>query len=215
MIYGNNAQGKTNLLEAVHFLTGMKSFRAVREREMIFFGKESLFVGAEVNTLQRDYLLAVKVFSAARRQVTVNGVAKRGTGLVKTVLFLPDDLNMIKDGAAMRRKFLDTTICQLRPAYARALSEYNKNLMQKLRLLKEDKAMTGRDDMIDIFNQKLAQNGALIVLTREKYIKKLAMSASAIHREISGGKDELNLSYQTLPELGQTAADGRDGTADL
>ena len=201
VICGNNAQGKTNLLEAVHFLSGMKSFRALREREVIRFGRESAQVRCVVNTQERDYEISADIYIAARRRVLVNGVAKKGTGLLKTVLFLPDDLNMIKDGAAVRRRFLDATLSQLRPAYARALRDYNRSLMQKLKLLKQEDAATGRRDMIDVFNQKMAQTGAQLVLSRDKYIRKLSLSAAQIHHEISGGKDNLSLTYQTAPVL--------------
>jgi len=214
VICGENAQGKTNLLEAVSFLSGVRSFRAGREKEMIRFGSESFLLKAGVLTQDREYQISVSVFENARRRLLVNGVSKRSmselTGLLKTVLFLPDDLNLIKDGAAERRRFIDNCLCQLRPAYAKALSEYTRSCEHKLRLLKEEALQGASNELLDVFNQKMAQSGAVLISCRDKYLKMLAKTALEIHTDISGGRDALELRYRTMTGLDPAALSTRE-----
>ena len=126
LIYGDNAQGKTNLLEAVAYLSTARSHRARYDREMIMLGVDGAFVKGEVRSRARDFTLEARLNRGARRQLWSNGVrlktAGELSGILNTVLFCPEDLYLIRDGGAARRRFLDSAICQLRPRYEQALS---------------------------------------------------------------------------------------------
>ena len=138
VIYGDNAQGKTNLLEAVAYLSGV-SHRARYDRELIQFGVDHAFLKGHVFARERDFLLEAELHRGARRVLRANGVKlKNGgelSGIFQSVLFCPEDLYLIREGAAARRGFLDDCICQLRPRYAQALAEYKRLHEHKLSLI--------------------------------------------------------------------------------
>lgn len=127
VILGENAQGKTNLLEAAAYLSSCRSHRARYDRELIQFGVEHAFLKGEVFSQKRDFTLEARLHRGERRQLFSNGVKLKGAGelgeIFNTILFCPEDLSLIRDGAAERRRFLDDAICQLRPKYAAALVE--------------------------------------------------------------------------------------------
>ena len=132
VIWGENAQGKTNLLEAIGFLAGARSHRARGDKELIAFQRTQGTITAQVESRGRDFLIQAQLFRGARRKLFVNHVKLKTAGelseILQTVLFCPEDLALIKAGAAERRTFLDRAICQLRPRYAEALSQYQKLL---------------------------------------------------------------------------------------
>ena len=140
VIYGENAQGKTNLLEAVAYLSTASSHRARYDRELIQFGVDHAFVKAEVSARGRDFTLEARLGRGVRRQLYSNGVRLKSagelSGVLNTVLFCPEDLYLIREGAATRRRFLDGCICQLRPKYAEALAEYRRLYEHKVRILR-------------------------------------------------------------------------------
>ena len=141
VIYGENAQGKTNLLEAVAYLSTASSHRARYDRELIQFGVDHAFVKAEVSARGRDFTLEARLGRGMRRQLYSNGVRLKSagelSGVLNTVLFCPEDLYLIREGAATRRRFLDGCICQLRPKYAEALAEYRRLYEHKVRILRD------------------------------------------------------------------------------
>ena len=141
VIYGENAQGKTNLLEAVAYLSTASSHRARDDRELIQFGVDHAFVKAEVSARGRDFTLEARLGRGVRRQLYSNGVRLKSagelSGVLNTVLFCPEDLYLIREGAATRRRFLDGCICQLRPKYAEALAEYRRLYEHKVRILRD------------------------------------------------------------------------------
>ena len=135
LLVGGNANGKTNLLEAIFYLSTGHAFRTRREQELIRFGAEFAELSAEVTAQEREQTLRAVLFSGRRpRQLWLNGVRQKTaaefTGVVHCVLFCPEDLLVLKKGAAPRRKLLDTMICQLRPNYEAALTEYQRLLEQ-------------------------------------------------------------------------------------
>ena len=129
VICGDNAQGKTNLLEAVAYLSGV-SHRARYDRELIQFGVDHAFLKGSISAHERQYLLEAELHRGARRKLKSNGVPLKNigelSGLFQSVLFCPEDLYLIREGAAERRRFLDECVCQLRPRYAQALAEYKR-----------------------------------------------------------------------------------------
>lgn len=202
VIWGENAQGKTNLLEAIGFLSGARSHRARGDRELISFDRDQGSITAEVTSRGRDFLLEVQLFRGARRRLFVNHVkcktAAELDGIVQTVLFCPEDLALIKAGAAERRSFLDHAICQLRPRYAEALAQYNKLLDHKTRILRDWEKHPSLLDVLEDFNEAMARAGALVIHYRAHFVRKLAEKAAQIQTEFSGGRETLALHYATV-----------------
>ena len=161
LIYGDNAQGKTNLLEAIAYLSSARSHRARYDREMIQMGVDSAFLKGEVVSRDRDFTLEAKLLRGRGRQLYSNGVrlktAGELAGILNTVLFCPEDLYLIREGGAARRKFLDGAICQLRPRYAQALAEYNRLYEHKTRILRDWPENLSLLQTLDDFNLRMAQ----------------------------------------------------------
>lgn len=202
VIWGENAQGKTNLLEAIGFLSGARSHRARGDKELISFHRDRGTITAEVTSRGRDFLLEVQLFRGARRRLFVNHVkcktAAELGGIVQTVLFCPEDLALIKAGAAERRSFLDHAICQLRPRYAEALAQYSKLLEHKTRILRDWEKHPSLLDVLEDFNEAMARAGALVIHYRAHFVRKLAEKAAQIQTEFSGGRETLALHYATV-----------------
>ena len=202
LIYGDNAQGKTNLLEAVAYLSSARSHRARYDREMIQMGIDSAFVKGEVNSRDRDFTLEAKLFRGKGRQLFSNGVrlktAGELSGILTTVLFCPEDLYLIREGGAARRKFLDGAICQLRPRYAQALAEYNRLYEHKTRILRDWPENPSLLQTLDDFNLRMAQTGAILIHYRAHFVKRLRDHAPAIHADFSGGRETMELGYETV-----------------
>lgn len=202
VICGENAQGKTNLLEAVAYLSGCRSHRTRRDGELIAFGAGEAAVRAAVESRGREFMIEIKLCRAGRRKLTVNGVTKKSaadlSGILHTVLFCPEDLNLIKEGGSARRRFLDRSICQLRPRYAAALAEYVRLYEHKTRILRDWTQKPALLDTLDDFNERMARAGAVLIHYRAYYIRRLAYFAARIHRDFSGGREELTLNYETV-----------------
>ncbi len=202
VIVGDNAQGKTNLLEAVAYLSSASSHRARYDREMIQHGVDSAFLRGQVLSRGREFTLEADLFRGARRVLRSNGVrlktAAELSGILTTVLFCPEDLNLIREGAEARRRFLDDCICQLRPKYAAALAEYKRLYQHKLRILRDWEENPSLLDALDDFSLRMAQCGAVIVHYRAHFVKRLLEAAPSIHADCSGGREGLSLRYETV-----------------
>ncbi len=202
VIVGENAQGKTNLLEAVAYLSSASSHRARYDREMIRFGVDSAFIKGEVFSHDRTVTLEAALYRGARRQLWSNGVrlktAGELSGVLNTVLFCPEDLYLIRAGAAARRRFLDDCISQLRPKYAAALAEYKRLYEHKLRILRDSEEKPSLLDALDDFSLRMAQCGAVLIHYRAHFVKRLREAAPPIHRDFSGGGETLSLRYETV-----------------
>ena len=202
LIYGDNAQGKTNLLEAIAYLSSARSHRARYDREMIQMGIDSAFLKGEVVSRDRDFTLEAKLLRGRGRQLYSNGVrlktAGELAGILNTVLFCPEDLYLIREGGAARRKFLDGAICQLRPRYAQALAEYNRLYEHKTRILRDWPENPSLLQTLDDFNLRMAQTGAIVIHYRAHFVKRLREHAPAIHADFSGGRETMELGYETV-----------------
>ena len=205
VIWGENAQGKTNLLEGIAYLSTASSHRARYDRELIQMGVDHAFVKAEVFSRGRDFTLEARMGRGVRRQLFSNGVklktAGELAGVLNTVLFCPEDLWLIREGAAVRRRFLDDCICQLRPRYAEALAEYRRLYEHKTRILRDWEEHPSLLDTLDEFNLRMAQTGAMLIHYRAYFIKRLQEVTPPIHRDFSGGREELGLGYQTVSTI--------------
>lgn len=213
LIYGENAQGKTNLLEAVAYLSSARSHRARYDREMIMLGVDEAFIKGSIQSRQRDFTLEAHIARGKGRQLWSNGVrlktAGELAGILTTVLFCPEDLYLIREGASARRKFLDGAICQLRPRYAQALAEYHRLYEHKTRILRDWPENPSLLATLDDFNLRMAQTGAILIHYRAHFVKRLLEHAPAIHADFSGGREELGLSYDTVSTVTDPQAQPR------
>ena len=214
LIYGDNAQGKTNLLEAVAYLSAARSHRARYDREMIMLDVDTAFVKGEVFSRDRDFTLEARLLRGRGRQLWSNGVrlktAGELAGILNTVLFCPEDLSLIRAGSEERRRFLDGAICQLRPRYAQALAEYSRLYGHKTRILRDWPENPSILDTLDDFNLRMAQTGAIVIHYRAHFVKRLRERAPAIHGEFSGGREGLELGYSTVSNIPDPQAPPRE-----
>ena len=204
VISGRNAQGKTNLLEAVYMLSGGRSFRTRFDRELIGFDKDQAEISAEVFAEGRQQQIELLFRRGQKKLVRLNKVKKTGAELcetVKAVLFCPDDLNLIRDGASARRRLLDMAICQLRPGYVRLLADYNRLYENKLRILRDYRENPGMLDTLDEFSDALARVSARIIRYRAAFSLRLDAAAAPIHRDFSGADEALSLRYVTVSNV--------------
>lgn len=201
VIYGENAQGKTNLLEAMVYLSCGKSPRAHGDRELIGFDRQEASVTAQLLSRERAFTTDIQLFRGKRRKMTVNGVpAKTNAALsdvLHTVFFCPEDLFLIRAGAAERRRFMDLSLCQLRPRYAEALAEYGRLYEHKTRILRDSEEHPQLLQMLPEFNERLCRVGAVLIGYRARFCASLAEYARQAHFECSGEKEELTLLYRT------------------
>lgn len=219
LIYGENAQGKTNLLEAIAYLSAARSHRARYDKEMIMLGVDSAFIKGGIDSRGREFTLEAKLFRGKGRQLYSNGVrlktAGELSGVLTTVLFCPEDLSLIRAGGAERRRFLDGAICQLRPRYAQALAEYNRLYDHKTRILRDWVENPSLLDTLDDFNLRMAQTGAILIHYRAHFIKRLREHAPGIHADFSGGRERMELEYETVSTVTDPMAQPREILAQL
>ena len=203
LILGDNAQGKTNLLEAISYLGSGRSFRAQKNAELIRFGSAFGEVEGRVFSQEREQTLRFLIFPGSRpRQIFRNGAKKKTlseiAGVLPTVLFCPEDLMILKLGAGQRRRFGDSGLCQLRPNYDAALTEYHRILEQKSRILKDYHENPGLLEILPEYNARLCQVGALLISYRARYYDALGKAAAVYHNQFSGGAEEFRLEYKTV-----------------
>ena len=220
LIVGDNAQGKTNLLEAISYLGSGRSFRAQKTAEMVRFGADFGEVSGKVFSQEREQTLRFLLFSGSRpRQIWRNGAKKKTAGdiagVLPTVLFCPEDLMVLKTGASSRRRMGDSVLCQLRPNYDAALTEYNRILDQKTRILKDHFEHPGMLDILPEYNTRLCQVGALLISYRARFYESLGKSAAVFHGQFSGGSEEFRLDYKTVSSVKDPFAPVSQLTQDL
>ena len=205
LIYGDNAQGKTNLLEAIAYLSSARSHRARYDREMIGMDQTAADIRGIVESRGRTFTVEAQLARGRTRKLFSNGVRLKNAGelagVLNTVLFCPEDLYLIREGAAARRRFLDSAICQLRPRYAQALAEYGRLYEHKTRILRDWSEHPSLLSALDDFDLRMAQMGALLIHYRAHFVKRLQEAAPPIHRDFSGGGEELSLTYTTVSNI--------------
>ena len=220
LIVGDNAQGKTNLLEAIAYLGSGKSFRAQRTSEMVRFGADFAELEGKVFAQERDQTLRYLLFPGARpRQIWRNGVKKKSAadlaGVLPTVLFCPEDLMILKMGSSNRRRFGDLALSGLRPNYEAALTEYHRILDQKNRILKDHFDNPAVLAILPEYNARLCQVGALLISYRARFYDALGKSASKFHNQFSGGVENFELQYKTVSTVTDSFAPVSKLTEDL
>lgn len=199
LFLGNNAQGKTNLLESIYIMGLGKSFRTNKDQEMIAFGENNSKVICLVGEDNSDNTTEIEIeFNNEGKIIKVDGVKlQRTVDLLENVyivVFSPDDLKIVKEGPENRRKFLDRELCQIKPLYYSDLGNYKKVLKQRNQLLREK----NKDiKLFEVFDESLAEYGLRIVKERENFTKRLQNISKDIHSKISQGAENLEISYET------------------
>ena len=203
LIVGYNAQGKTNLLEAVTYLGSGKSFRTQKAAELVRLGADFGDISGQVYSQERAQTLRWVLFPAARpRQLYLNGVKTRTaaeiSGILQTVLFCPENLMVLKTGASARRRLGDHALCQLRPNYEAALNEYNRIIEQKNRILKDRFENPALMEILPEYNTRLCRIGAMLISYRARFFEGLGKAAKVYHESFSGFGEEFQLVYKTV-----------------
>ena len=202
ILYGNNAQGKTNILESIYVASTTKSHRGSKDREIINFEKDEAHIKATV--IKKDVPIRIDIHLKKNKSkgIAINGIPIRKAselfGILNVVFFSPEDLNIIKNGPAERRRFIDLELCQLDKIYVHNLVNYNKIVNQRNKLLRDlgfnyDKELVST---LDIWDMQLADYGAKIITRRNQFIDEINEIIYGIHRNITNGKEELIVRYE-------------------
>ena len=200
ILYGDNAQGKTNILEAAYLSGTTKSHKGSRDREMIRFGENECHIRTIVQKNEKEYQIDMHLRRSGSKGVAVNKIpikkASELFGILNIGFFSPEDLNIIKNGPAERRRFIDLELCQLDKMYLSDLTNYNHILNQRNKLLKD---ICYRQDLLDtlpVWDMQLLEYGRRIIQKRKKFVEELNEIIMHIHSNISGGKEKLILKYE-------------------
>ena len=216
IICGENAQGKTNLMEALWLFTGAKSFRQTKDSEFIRFGAEKGNLKADFFSENREQNAEI-TFSPGK-SLKKNGIdiktAAEYAGTIGGVVFSPSHMNLFRDGPKERRRLIDTSLCQLYPKYLSVLADYKKVLDQRNTVLKDERYHSGLIDMIDIYDEQLARLGGSIIRTRVNYCESLNKKAAEIYKGMSRGREIFRAEYITTVLLEGEHADSSMSTAD-
>lgn len=200
ILYGDNAQGKTNVLEAVFIAGTNKSHKGSKDSELINFNGDEAHIKAVVSKRDIDYRIDMHIRKSRSKGIAINGVPIRRSselyGLVNIIFFSPEDLNIIKSGPSARRRFIDMELCQLDKIYVDNLIKYNKTLEQRNKLLKDIYFDSSLEDTLDIWNRNLVNYGCEIIKRRRIFIDKLNSIIEDIHYRLSGNKEHLVISYE-------------------
>jgi len=209
VITGQNAQGKTNLLEALFYFSTLKSFRSQKDTFLIRHDQQTAYLSERMNNGRRDFRMEISLLRDRGKTILLNGIPQKKVseiiGLIPAVLFTPDDLQLVKAGSSERRRLLDIPLCQIRPGYLQALSRYNKILKMK-RLLLKDPADEAALSLCSTYNRELAKTGSIVIKYRNDFAGKLAVLAKEFHLSISGGEENLELMYKTVSKADPAAS---------
>jgi DNA replication and repair protein RecF len=200
ILSGTNASGKTNLLEAAYAVGVGKSPRTNQDKEMVRWEAEEASVRLRLIKRRRAHDIEIRIDKKGKKRVIIDGrpqvrIAEL-LGYLNVVFFSPDELKLVKEGPAERRRFMDVSLCQQSPAYLRNLSLYNKTLTQRNRLLRMSYRRDALFGMLDVFDIQLAKYGVAVTAARRRFVENLQKTASDRHLKISGGKESLTLEYE-------------------
>lgn len=200
ILYGDNAQGKTNVLEALYVSGTTKSHRSSKDKEMINFHEEESHIRTIIDKNDISYRIDMHLKRTKTKGIAINGIpikkASELFGTVNFVFFSPEDLNLLKNGPAERRRFLNLELCQLSKLYLHHLSSYNKVIKQRNVLLKEISFRPELQETLQIWDEQLVRYGLEVMKERGKFIQDLNGIIYDIHKNLSGDKEELIIKYE-------------------
>jgi DNA replication and repair protein RecF len=199
IFFGDNAQGKTNFIESIYMCGTGRSHRTFKDKEVISWNKKIAYVRTEVEKRDISTNIEIAFFSDKPKVVKLGGLKINKLsdifGCLNVVMFSPEDLKLVKEGPAFRRRFLDIDISQVKPGYYYNLQQYNKILQQRNNLLKSIKYDKSLLNTLDVWDEQLSSYGSKIVSYRAEFINKISILAKLVHRKITSGKEELNIYY--------------------
>ena len=211
VLYGNNAQGKTNLLESIYLLTTGKSYRTKKDKELIAFKNPYAKISIHFHNQDGENTGEIILSSDQKKRIKINEVPinKIGQlmGFFNAVLFSPEDLELVKSGPSERRKFIDICISQLRPQYFYLLQQYIKILQQRNHLLKNISKKKELKDTLEVWDEKLIKTGVMIIQNRIIFIKQIRDLATQIHGSITQGGEKLEIFYQSNIGIAENVED--------
>lgn len=200
ILYGDNAQGKTNILEAAYVSGTTKSHKGSRDKEMIRFAEKEAHIKTIIEKNDREYQIDLHLRKNKSKGIAVNMVPiKKASdlfGILNIIFFSPEDLNIIKNGPSERRRFIDSELCQLDKIYLSDLTNYNKALNQRNKLLKDIYNHPDLKETLPVWDMQLVSYGKKVILRRRQFIDELNEIVYDIHKKISGGKEELLIKYE-------------------
>jgi DNA replication and repair protein RecF len=200
ILYGENAQGKTNILEAIYLCGTTKSHRGSKDKEIIRFEQDEAHVRVIIEKSLVPHKIDLHLKKSKTKGVAIDGIPikRQGElfGMLNLVFFSPEDLYIIKNGPAERRRFIDMELCQLDRIYMSNLSNYNKVLQQRNNLLKQITNNRSLTDTLQVWDTKLIEYGQKIIERRENFINRLNELVGDIHKRLTGGREELKLQYE-------------------
>lgn len=199
ILYGDNAQGKTNALEAIYLCSTSKSHRGNKDKEIIRFGCEESHIKLIVFRKEKEYRIDMHLKKNRAKGIAINGIpVKRASdlfGIVNVVFFSPEDLSIIKNGPSERRRFIDLELCQLDKIYVYNLTNYSKILMQRNKLLKDIAFRNDLQDTLDIWDMQLVEYGKKIIARRRNFIEQMNEIIKPVHRKLTDDKEEIKILY--------------------
>lgn len=199
IIYGENAQGKTNIIEAIFLCASGRSHRTKKDHELIRHNSEGYRLEIELVKKYEKIKIEMGYGAGKKKSIRINEIPIKKIGSLMgnliAVIFSPEDLMIIKEGPSQRRRFIDITISQIKPAYFYDLQEYAKILLQRNALLKEIQKNRSLIDTLDIWDRKMSQIASKIMKTREEFINVLDEITNRMHKKLTDGKEELNIKY--------------------
>ena len=200
IFYGDNAQGKTNILEAVYVSGTTKSHRSSKDQEMIRFSEEEAHIRTLVEKKGIEHKIDMHLRKNKSKGIAIDGIPiKRSSellGLINIIFFSPEDLKIVKNGPSERRRFINLELSQLDKVYLYELGEYNKALMQRNKLLKQIYSTPSLSKTLDVWDDKLVEYGSKIISSREKFIEKLSGIAMRVSENLTGNREHLELVYE-------------------
>lgn len=200
LLYGDNAQGKTNILEAVFLAATTKSIRGSKDREMIRFGEEEAHVCAFAERQGIPHKIDIHLKKNKKKGLAVDGIPIRRSaellGLLHAISFSPDDLSMMKNGPEERRRFIDLELCQTDKIYCSNLADYNRTLTQRNDLLKQIVGNPSLRGTLEVWDSQLVRFGTYLIRARKKLIEELLPIAAAKHATLTGDKEALTIVYE-------------------
>lgn len=200
IFYGDNAQGKTNILEAVYVSGTTRSHRSSKDRELICFSEEEAHICTLMERKGIEHKIDMHLRKNRSKGIAIDGIpikkASELFGIIHFVFFSPEDLSMIKNGPSERRRFLDMELCQLDKIYLHHLSSYNKTVLQRNRLLKEIMFRSDYREILDVFDMQLVQYGTQVIQRRRKFTEELNQIIGQIHDQLTGNHERMTLEYE-------------------
>jgi len=199
IFYGDNAQGKTNILEAIFLCASGRSHRTSKDQDLIKYGSDNFYIRTEIEKNNTDTRVEIFFSNEKKKRIRINDIGIKKMvdliGNVNAVLFSPEDLMIIKEGPSERRRFVDITLSQLRPTYFYELQQYNKVLFQRNSLLKEIQKKRFLLDTLEVWDEKLIEIGSSLILSRQKFIDKLNVLIENNHGKLTADTEKLFIRY--------------------